>query len=232
MNEIIRLLKTYEVWIYLFLGLVGLFYGRKFFVALQEWRSTIFGLERENASRRLSEATSVLVLVALMAVGEFLMVSFVSPTLPGVQVLPTPTLDILTTPTITLPALAGTTGPEALTPTPLTGPVATVPAGNGCVAGQVEITDPQPNQQIQGEVQLVGTVAIADFGFYKYEYKQTGSDTWSTIAAGNQVVSQGNLGVWNTSLLVPGDYVLRIVVTDNKGQSLPACEVPVRVIAP
>ncbi len=107
-----------------------------------------------------------------------------------------------------------------------------MPAGNGCVAGQVEVTDPQPNQNIQGEVQLVGTVNIPNFGFYKYEYKQAGSDTWSTIAAGNQVISQGNLGVWNTSLLVPGDYVLRIVVTDNKGQPLPACEVPVRIIAP
>ncbi len=115
MNEIIRLLKTYEVWIYLLLGLVGLFYGRKFFVALQEWRGTIFGLERENASRRLSEATSVLVLVALMAAGEFLMVSFVSPIFPGVQVLSTPTLDILTTPTITLAASAEAVGTAALT---------------------------------------------------------------------------------------------------------------------
>ena len=40
------------------------------------------------------------------------------------------------------------------------------------------------------------------------------------------------LGNWDTTLLVPGDYLLRLVVADSQNQLLPACVVSVRVVAP
>jgi hypothetical protein len=39
-------------------------------------------------------------------------------------------------------------------------------------------------------------------------------------------------GSWNTQALVPGDYRLRLVMTDNENQTLPACEITVRVTPP
>ena len=70
---------------------------------------------------------------------------------------------------------------------------------------------------------------IPDFGFYKYEVAVAGSDTWATIAAGRATVVDGALGQWDTSTLSPGDYRVRLVVSDNQGQALPACIITVRV---
>src|SRR5512133_464921 len=118
MEEILRFLKTNEVWIYILLGLVGLWYLRKLLLALSEWRGALFGLEKDNAQRKLSEAMSVLILLALMGAGEFLLVSFVSPTFPGIAALPTPTLDILATPTVTLAPQGTLPGPGTSEGTP------------------------------------------------------------------------------------------------------------------
>ena len=77
-----------------------------------------------------------------------------------------------------------------------------------------------------------GTASIQDFGFYKYEVAPLGTETWATISAGRDRVSEGSLGQWDTTSLSPGDYQLRLVVTDNQGQALPACVVDVRVAPP
>jgi hypothetical protein len=235
MNEILRLLKTFEVWIYILLGLVGLFYFQKFVRALNEWHGTIFGLERDNAQRRLNEAVTVLVLSLLIAASEFFVTTFIIPTIPGMQMLSTPTLDVLTTPTITLAelptSLQGTSQPAGqdtptVTPSPASGQTS-----NGCIPGKIEFTSPQNGAEVTGAIALKGSVAVENFGFYKYEYSKPGSNVWITIAAGNIPVSDGSLGSWDVSLLVPGDYLLHIIVYDNKGQALPACAISVKVSA-
>ena len=79
----------------------------------------------------------------------------------------------------------------------------------------------------------MGTADIPNFGFYKYEYAPLGSDTWATIVADKKVVQDSNLGKWViTSTITPGDYQLRLVVSDNNGINFPACVIPVRIIAP
>ena len=93
-------------------------------------------------------------------------------------------------------------------------------------------TSPEPGQEVSGTVTLVGTVAIDNFGFYKYEVSPQGEETWSTISAGREPVQNGDIGLWDTSALTPGDYQLRLEVTDNQGQAYPACVIPVRVRAP
>jgi hypothetical protein len=99
----------------------------------------------------------------------------------------------------------------------------------GCVPDELIITSPEPGAEISGTVEIKGTVNIADFGFYKYEVASKGSDIWATISAGREIVIKDTIGRWHTSALTPGDYQLRIVVTDNKGQPLPACIIPVRI---
>ncbi|HEX2978807.1 MAG TPA: hypothetical protein VHO48_00955 [Anaerolineaceae bacterium] len=231
MNEILRFLEAIEVWIYAILGLVGLFYLRKFLLALSEWRGAVFGLERDNAQHRLSEATSVLALMLLIGVGEFLLVSFVAPTFPGVNSLPTPTLDVLSTATATLAAGQGSSAEGTPAPTSVGTPVV---AGDGCVAGQLNFTVPKPGDNVSGKVVLKGVITVPDFGYYKYEYTPVDQETWVTIAAGNNVTQTpepdgSDLGEWDTSAITPGDYLLRLVVTDHQGTNLPACIIPIRI---
>src|SRR5450759_4860054 len=102
MKEIIRALKSVEVGIYILLGLLVLVYFRKVLIAVNDWRGTYFGLERENAQRRLSQAVSILVLLLLVGVLEFFVVSFIFPGIPGVQISSTLTLNPLATLTTTL----------------------------------------------------------------------------------------------------------------------------------
>jgi hypothetical protein len=81
-------------------------------------------------------------------------------------------------------------------------------------------------------VTLTGTADIPNIGYYKYEFSPLGTENWSTIQAAHKVVQDNQLGTWDTTGLVSGDYLLRLVVTDNQGQELPACVLQVRVTAP
>jgi hypothetical protein len=241
-EEALRFFKTYEVWVYLLLGFGALLFIRRFLQAWAELRGAGFGLEREKAQARLNSAASVLVLLLLMAVVEFVLVSFVAPTMPAPLL--TPTLDPLATPTITLPAfdpLAGTAlpgaGPTADatalpgTPDPAGQPPGT-PAAEGCIPDQVFIASPTAGQEIGGTVPISGTVNVVNFGFYKIEMRRTDEQTWRTILAGDQPQTASQLGVLNTILFTPGDYLLGLVVVDNQGNSMPACTVNVRVVEP
>jgi len=118
MIEALRLFRAYEVWIYLLLGLGALYFVRKFILAWQELRDSGFGLERENAQLRLNQAAGFLVLLLAMAISEFVLVSFIAPSVPGAIPLPTPTLDLLASPTTTLPPTTPGAGslPVAATP--------------------------------------------------------------------------------------------------------------------
>jgi hypothetical protein len=105
-------------------------------------------------------------------------------------------------------------------------------SAEGCVPDQLMISSPEAAEEINGTVDLQGTVNIPNFGFYKYEVAPQGSDTWVTISAGRTPRTNESLGLWDTTALTPGDYQLRVVVTDNVGQSLSPCVIPVRVTAP
>ena len=231
MEEALRFFRAYEIWIYLFLGLGGLIYIRKFILAWQELREAAFGLERDSAQTRLNQSASALTLLLALSVTLFFLVSFVAPTLPGAIPLPTPTLDLLATATSTLPPTQAETGgtPLAETPTLSTTPLA---GGAGCIPGQIDITSPPNGSEIQGTVIITGTASTANFGFYKLEMKRVEEANWLTILAGNEVKINGTLGAWNTSLLSPGDHQLSLVITDNQGKSFDPCVIQVRVTNP
>ena len=230
MEEALRFFKAYEVWVYLLLGLGGLIYVRKFILAWQELRGAAFGLERESAQARLNLAASALVLLLTLAMSEFVMVSFIAPTVPEASPLLTPTLDLLATPTIALEPSAQVVGVLPITNT-IT-PTLTVAGDDGCIPGQIAISSPANGDEISGAVEIKGTANILDFGFYKLEMRTPDQSSWLTILAGDGVKQDETLGTWNTSLLSPGNYQLSLVVTDNQGKILPACIVQVRITAP
>ena len=226
MDELLRFLQKYEIWIYIILGIGSLVYIQRMLVSWNEWRNTLFGLERESAQRKLSTSLTILVLMALLIISEFMIVSFVIPSMPQPSMLPTPTLDILATPTATLPTTSGTPTPEGIQQPTL------APSSVGCTPGVIEWAAPKAGETISASIELSGTINVPNLGFYKYEYAPVGSDTWTTIAAGNNPLINGYIGTWNTTPLVPGDYQLRLVVADNQNNLFPACVVQVRIVSP
>lgn len=225
MEEALRFSRALEPWIYLGLGLLSLYFLRKFILAWQELRGAAFGLERESAQGRLNRAASMLVFLLAGAILEFMLVSFVAPAVPGALELPTPTLDLLATATTTL---AAPLTEEAFGLTPAPSPQLTAAAG-GCIPDQIMIIQPEEGAEVSASVIISGTADIPNFGFYKLEMKRQEEASWLTILAGNEVKRSASLGVWNTSLLSPGYHQLSLVVVDNQGRSLPPCVVQVRI---
>jgi hypothetical protein len=232
MEEALRFFRTYEMWMYVILALAGLVYIRKFILAWEELRRAAFGLERESAQSNLNQSAGLLVLLFVLAVAIFVLVSFVAPAFPASNPLFTPTMDLLASPSITLSAEL--TDEVGITPTAealsLTATIQVV--GEGCVAGQIMLSEPVDGTDITDVIEVKGTANIQNFGFYKYEIARPGETVWLTIQAGRDVVQEGDLGQWDTRTLAPGDYMLRLVVTDNQGESLEPCVIRVRVNNP
>lgn len=113
------------------------------------------------------------------------------------------------------------------TPEVLTTPTSSV--ADGCVPGQVMIDSPQPDSELRGIVEVVGTANITNFGFYKLEMKRPDEQNWLTILAGDQIKEAAILGAWNTSLLSPAEYQIALVVVDNKGIAQPPCVIKIRI---
>jgi hypothetical protein len=206
----------------------GLIFGlRQITRARTEERGAVFGMEREIAQHHMRQAAATLTVVTFLALAEFALVVFLVPNIPGLTQLATPTMNPLLTPTGTFPLeFMETLG--VVTPG---GPTPTIQAA-GCIPGQIDITTPKPGDTLKGSIDLTGSANIPNFGFYKYEFAPLGSDTWATIVADNKVVQDSKLGIWDTSAITPGDYQLRLVVSDNQGNSFPACVIQVRIIAP
>jgi hypothetical protein len=94
METVLRFLANYEGLIYILLSLGGLFAFRWLWKSWREWRDSVFGLEREFAVRRLSQALMVSLIILFLFLGELFLASFVVPALPSSNILVTPTLNI------------------------------------------------------------------------------------------------------------------------------------------
>lgn len=228
MEQALQFFRAYELWIYVILGVLMIWQIRKFGLAWNELRGAFFGLEREAAQSRVNSAATMIVLLIIMAVAEFTVVTFVAPTLPGANPIPTMTLDLLATPTTTLPAPTQKPG-EAQAATPTPGEVA---AAEGCAIGQINLTYPQNGSRVSGSITVRGTANIPNFGFYIVQIARPGDAIWLPIHdVGQQPVKNDTLSTWDTTTLTPGEYMLKLVVTDNVGNELTPCEIRVTVEA-
>jgi len=226
MAAILRFFVTYAPMIYVLLAVGLMLAVRQLILAQREAHNSIYGLERELSRRHMSRAISGLVLIALVGFAELVLSVFLVPGLPAQDVLATPTTDLLQSPVATLP-------PELLATLQALTPVASATvAATGCVPGQIDITSPKPGDQLSGQVTLMGSADVPNLDFYYYEFALRGTENWSTIQAARTTIQDGKLGTWDTSALATGDYLLRLVVVNNQTNVLPACVVPVRVLAP
>ncbi len=224
MDELIRFLQQYESGVYFLAGGVGLIYLWRLLSAWEEYRKAVFGIEREIARRKILSALTIMGLMVLMVFAEFVLVSFVVPSYLEKPVFQTPTLNLLETPQVSL------TTPQPGTPTPSNLIMTVAPSQEGCIEGQIEWVSPRPGDELEKTVELKGTVNVPNLGFFKYEYASVNSEDWVTIAADNRPKVNALIGYWDVSQIVPGDYRLRLVVTDNQNNVFPACVIQVRVI--
>lgn len=227
MADVLRFFVQYEAVLYFVLGLGGIVYIYRFWLAWQEVSSAIYALEREASRARLNQAAATLFLLLVMAFTVFVMVTFVATTLPAQDLLATPTLD-LSTP---VPGSSGSFGNNENAVAASATPLATVaidPAA--CIPDQIFISEPQAGDVISGLVEVSGTVDVPNFGFYKFEVARAEESLWLTIQAGRSIVRDGVLvESWDTSRLPAGNYVLQLVIADSAGQELPPCRIPVRI---
>lgn len=219
MEESLALIDRYQAWFYLFLAVVSLGYVRQAWNAYQDLRRSLFGLERERALGRLRRSGAFFALAASAAAAIFVLTTFVTPSLPAAAPTPLPTISLLATP-------VQAAGPSDLTPAP--------PSSldtSGCQNPLATITDPQPDATLSGTVVIRGTAAIDNFAFFKLEYRGLSEQgAWRAILAHEQVVREDELGTWDTSLVLPGDYSLRLVVVDTAGNAPLPCTIPVRIL--
>jgi len=223
MGPVYRTLASYEPLIYIALAIGGMFAFRQMWRSWQEWRNSVYGLEREFALRRLGQATAAAFLILALVFVEFFVATFIAPSLPASDILATPTLNLLLTPAGALSTADATQSGISTLPQE-------VPSGmSGCIPDQIMITSPKPGAEITGTVEITGTANVPNFAFYKYEVTPVGSQTWATISADRKPKQDAGLGEWNTVAFTNGDYFLRLVITDNVGVSLEPCVIEVRV---
>jgi len=85
------------------------------------------------------------------------------------------------------------------------------------------------NAVLKGPVEVRGSASIDKFDYYKFEIRLPGATDWSTLQLFRQPVTDGVLGIWDTSALPAGAYTFRLVVVDRTGNYPPPCEVPVTI---
>ncbi len=225
MEQALQFFKNFEIWIYILLGVLVFWQIRKFAVAWEELRGAFFGMEREAAQAKVNSAATMVVLLIIMAIAEFSIVTFVVPTLPGANPIATPMLNLLATPTTTLPP--PTQDPnktQEATPTP-----SELPAAEGCLPEQINLTSPLNGDRVKGEVSIQGSADVTNFGFYTLQIARPGDTVWLPIQVGQQPVKKNTLATWDTSSLTPGEYMLKLVVTDNVGNEMSPCAIQVTV---
>ena len=217
MDEALRFIDRYQAWIYLLLLLAAVLYGQAALRWFSELRRSLFGLEREQSMARLRRSAFFLGLSAASALAVFLITTFITPGLPD----PAPAALFPTMALAEEPASAGTA-------------VAPAAAGevdsSGCANPDATIRTPEFGETLTGVVAVRGTASITDFGFYKLEYRTLAADSaWRAIMAGDAPMVDGLLHEWDTSLVLPGDYELRLVVADTAGNAPLPCTLRIRV---
>jgi hypothetical protein len=216
MEEALLLIASLQGWVFALLALAALVYLRIAVQSHSEFRRSVFGLERERAAGRRSRALAMLGLIGLAGISTFLLATFLVPAVPATLA---PTL----IPTISLLATSPA-GSDSAT-------LDATPNASGCLNPAAVLTSPAAGEQIQGLVEIRGTASIPNFAFYKIEIRSSDpSANWQVITAGTEAKTDGVLGVWDTSLVVNGVYLLQLVVTDTAGNAPLPCVVEVVVV--
>jgi hypothetical protein len=85
----------------------------------------------------------------------------------------------------------------------------------------VQITTPAQNDRVSGVVMIIGTVIDPNFVFYQLEYALepiVGDPIWLSLQPPvTQQVRDGVLGIWDTTLVADGRYLVRLQLARADG---------------
>jgi hypothetical protein len=226
MEELLRFLASYEIGIYVIFVFVIFFNLKGVIEGFFELRKASFRLEKEVALKKLRSSLTIISLFTLLGISIFILLSVASVRVPGISRIATPTLDVLASP---VPAEGSSGATEETRQVEMQ--TQTAIALTGCIPGQLEWIDPSSGAEVSGSVELRGTVNVPNLGFFKYEYRNLADELWTPISAGNRpIIEELFAGRWNTAQLEPGNYALRLVVSDNQNNLLKPCVIEVRVL--
>lgn len=260
MSFFFDLFARYALWLYAAIALIALYYLRAAIVARQARNRALFTLERESANSQFIRSLLGIAFCAVLAAGIFGLERYVfpwaiqfqppEPTLtPTIRrpTEPAPTLVAIMqptlgpTPTSATPSALSRSTPSRPTPTrgvtltPATTPTPRPPPGPPavCPNPDARITSPTHNSLISGVVQVRGTARIPNFQFYKVEFGAGAEPThWSSISeVHREPITNGVLEFWNTGLVPPGLYRLKLTIVDITGNYPPQniCEISVTI---
>jgi len=223
MEEVIRFFAAYEIGVYVIFGIIILINLKRLLDAVRARNSASFGLEKEVAGKKIRSSATAIGLILLFGFSYFMLVSVAVVRYPGIARVATPTFD---------PGMSQESDQDAVdSMSEMEIQTQTASALAGCVPGQLEWIEPVPGEELSGSVELVGTVNVSSMGFYKYEYRYQADEIWTPINAGNRpLIEETFPGRWNTEQLQPGNYFLRLVVSDNENNLLEPCQIEVQVI--
>ena len=245
------LIVRYAGILYALCALGAFFYVWGAFQARRREELTIFGKEREDAVSQEQHSWLLAAVCVSMAVGVYLVSSFVAPRLEieqdaEVVITPTSLVNLVTPPTSTpLPPTPTATSASFPTVAPIATPLSRppdtptpaptieggAPVNAACISAGTQIITPRNGDQVSGIVEVRGTASLPDFLFYKFELQWPASEEWVTIQSFDTPVAGGILGRWDTSLLEPGTYKFRLVVADSTYNYPEPCVISI-VIAP
>jgi pSer/pThr/pTyr-binding forkhead associated (FHA) protein len=179
---------------------------------------------------RQSNLLPVFGLVGVLLVATLVIVLSRGTTVPTT----TPTATATAVATATAPAVAPTATPvPTRTEAPTTVPVAVATATPPvlCPDPNLRITLPAAGAEVGGVVEIYGTASIAEFAYYKLEFGAAPvPSAWSTIGeVVHSPARDARLGIWDTTALPAGDYILRLVAVDQSGNYPAPCEVALHI---
>jgi len=246
MLELLRRTAQFTLGIYIFLGLFAIFFIRQIWIARRDQTRSIFSMEREDASSKITNGFIGLMVIFGIILGVFYLNATIpqiapppanTPTAtPVIEIPPTPTSPILlptptptSTPTTTIPLTTSATSEFTTFSTPQLVPVATLPTSSlgqppNCPIIGNRIVQPGNGAQVAGMVQIYGSAMGDNFDYYKFEFRVPNGN-WAFIQNYHVAVSDGVLGFWNSDTVPPGEYEFRLLVVDTTGNYPEPCTV-------
>jgi len=81
----------------------------------------------------------------------------------------------------------------------------------------VLVTNPRPNEQIQGSYPIRGAARSEDFIRYVVEWgRGPAPDSWVQITNSTRQLTAGPLAIWDTTFIPNGEYTIRVLLEDAK----------------
>lgn len=83
------------------------------------------------------------------------------------------------------------------------------------------ITSPASGEVLRGQVTVTGKIDVSSFlsAQLEFAYASDPTNTWFTIQAFSQPMTDSTLAVWDTTSITDGDYVLRLRLNFEDGTS-------------